>query len=277
MPRDLADVLHYFMPELAAEEPLGNRGAEPATRRTKPAMLPMPRGHRRPVPLPMAAIPVGERDIVRASLIASLAEEIAALGGDTTILVPATPRARGLFPAGLCEAPGARVEAVRAQSIGELNEAAADLAAALATTEHGGGVILVCVPPAWLRCVDEAADLLDWLLLFSSPNQRNLADTYALAARVLRENPSAEIGITIHGAAGRREAQDAFGLLARSVEQRLGRTLASYGLLVEDLDIYRSLVAGRAVGRAHPESPATLALREAAQLVFERARKAELH
>ncbi len=274
MPRDLADVLHYFMPELGSDDKI-EPTRQPVPPRVPTGAAPSETPHRQPPPL--ATVPVGERDIVRASLVASLAEEISALGGDATILTPATPNADGLFPRGLCESASARVESVRAQSLGELHSAAVDLAAALATRDADGGVILVRVPPGWLRGAEEASELLDWLLLFSSPDRRNLSDTYALAARIAQENPAAEIGVTIHGAAGRREAEAAFGLLARSVERRLGLTLANYGLLVEDLDIYRSLVAGRAVGRAHPESPASVALREAAKLVFERARKAELH
>ena len=276
MPRDLADVLHYFMPELVSEEdpPHGSTTAQCPPAPPPPVAAPAPQPTQR---FPLATIPVADSDLVRASLVASLAEEISGVGGDATILTPNTPNAHDLFPTGLGESPGARVEQVDAESLGELHAQAAEFAVGLANEKTTGGVILVRVPPGWLRCADEVSELLDWLLLFSSPDQRNLSDTYALAAWILRENPAAEIGVTIHGASGRREAEDAFGLLARNIDQHFGRTLASYGLLLEDLDIYRSLVAGQTVGRAHPESPASVALRETAKLVFERARKAELN
>ena len=63
---------------------------------------------------------------------------------------------------------------------------------------------------------------------------------------------------------------------AKVVEQRLGRTLASYGLLVEDLDLYRSLVSSAPLCRTGPRSLAAAGLRESAKLVFERARKAQV-
>jgi len=132
----------------------------------------------------------------------------------------------------------------------------------------------------WLRGADhatEATELLEWLLLFTSPDPQNLANTYALAAMVLKENPSAEIGITVHGAKDRRDAEAAFGRLARNVEQQLGLNLVSYGLLVEDLDIYRARVGGTTVGRAYPGSLSAQSLRAAAKLVFERACKANYH
>jgi hypothetical protein len=60
------------------------------------------------------------------------------------------------------------------------------------------------------------------------------------------------------------------------VEQRLGLSVASYGLIIEDLDVYRAILTGRALGQANPQSLAAGGVREAAKLVFERARKAEV-
>ena len=139
------------------------------------------------------------------------------------------------------------------------------------------GVVIARIPPAWLEGALLPSELFEWLLLFTSPHERNLSDAYALASRVLAENPEAEIGVAVHGAAGRTEGEAAFGLLARSVEQRMGRSLVSYGMLVDDLDVYRSLAARQALGCAHPDSPARAALHEAAKRVFERARKAAFH
>ena len=83
-------------------------------------------------------------------------------------------------------------------------------------------------------------------------------------------------GITVRGAIGQRDGEEAFARLAHSVEQRLGLTLTSYGLLVEDLDICRAIVAERPIGQAHPNSLAARALRETAKLVYERAKKSML-
>lgn len=278
VPRDLADVLHYFMPDIAADEHRAETLVRSPQAVTSAHRSGSHAGEPRSSALPLAALPIADHEIVRASLIANLSVEIAALGGDATILTPATPNAEKLFPPHLCESPRARVQVTQAKDLASLHSAAVELAEVRGADENNGGIVLVRIPPLWLQGVDHAADyateLFDWLLLFTSPDQRNLAETYTLAALILKQNPTAEIGLTVHGAKDRRDAADAFGRLARSVEQRLGLTLASYGLLVEDLDIYRALVAGRTVGRAYPGSISAQALREAAQLVFERACKA---
>jgi MinD-like ATPase involved in chromosome partitioning or flagellar assembly len=50
----------------------------------------------------------------------------------------------------------------------------------------------------------------------------------------------------------------------------------SYGLLVDDLHVYRAIVARRPIGLEHPQSPAARALRDVARLVLEDARKIAL-
>ncbi len=135
---------------------------------------------------------------------------------------------------------------------------------------------LVRIPPQWLREPNEAEELLRWLLLFSSPDHRDLVEAYRIAKMVLRSCPESQVGVTVHGATGLRNAQEAFGQLALSVEQHLGRSVTNYGLLVEDLDIYRAIVAQRAIGLAHPESATALALRGVAKMVFEGARIANV-
>ncbi len=281
MPRDLADVLHYFMPELTAEEDQSEVLIR-SQQNTRPNVVSTHRSEpqareQQTSALPLVALPVADHEIVRASLIASLAVEIAALGGNTTILTPATPNAEKLFPQRLGESPRMRVQVTQAEDLASLHSAAVELAVTGRADENQGGIVLVRIPPMWLRGADHATELLEWLLLFTSPDQRNLANTYALAAMVLKENPTAEIGITVHGAKGSRDAEAAFGQLALSVEQRLGLNLASYGLLVEDLDIYRALVSGTTVGRAYPGSLSAQSLRAAAKLVFERACKASFN
>jgi hypothetical protein len=302
VPRDLADVLHYFMPELTAEEDRPEAFASSpqqagytSTPTSTPTSPPTPSAHRsqsqarelQTSALPLAALPISDHEIVRASLISSLAVEIAALGGDVTILTPATPNAVNLFPTDLfsdrlfpdqiSETTRTRVRMTQAEDLASLHRDAVELAEACQADKNQAGVVLVRIPPLWLRGADHASELLEWMLLFTSPDQRNLENTYALAAMVLKENPTAEIGITVHGAKDRRDAEMAFGRLARNVEQQLGSNLASYGLLVEDLDIYRALVGGTTVGRAYPGSLSAQTLRAAAKLVFERACKANFN
>ena len=70
-----------------------------------------------------------------------------------------------------------------------------------------------------------------------------------------------------------RDAEQAFEKLTRASLRHLGHDLASYGLLVDDLDVYRAIVAQRPIGLSHPQSPAARALRDVAQMVLDGARK----
>lgn len=276
MPRDLADVLHYFMPEIAADEDQ-RAGVSRTPGITTDAFDREPEVHELgSSSLPLAAVPIADHEIVRASLVAGLASEIAALGGDATLLTPETPNAEALFSRSICESPRVRLETCPAEDLASLHSAAVALAAARADGCADGGIVLVRIPPVWLRGAEQPAELLEWMLLFTSPQQHDMARAYALAALVLEANPKAEVGITVHGAVGQQDGEETFTRLARNVEQRLGLTLTSYGLLVEDLDVYRAIVARRAIGRAHPNSLAAKGLRETAKLVYERAKKSML-
>jgi MinD-like ATPase involved in chromosome partitioning or flagellar assembly len=85
-------------------------------------------------------------------------------------------------------------------------------------------------------------------------------------------NPQAEVGVTIHGVSAISEARTAFEHLSRITEEQLGLVLASYGLLVDDLHVYRAIAAQRPIGLAHPQAPATRALKDVARLLYEDAR-----
>jgi hypothetical protein len=274
MPRDLADVLHYFMPELTPDaatssvlRPTATEVDAPRTRRVSEA---------RPKALPIVAVPISDQQIVCASLVSGIADHIASLGGDATILTPSTPNSKCLFLRSSVPSQGARVQTSGADSLSSLFSAAVELSETRARDADAGGVVLVRIPPAWLRSAEDAGELLDWILLFSATDSRSLADTYSLAAWVLGENAGAEISVTIYGAPSQREAEEAFGALAQSVEQRLGLSVTSYGVVIEDLDVYRAILTGRALGQANPQSLAAGGVREAAKLVFERAQKVEV-
>ena len=101
-------------------------------------------------------------------------------------------------------------------------------------------------------------------------------ETYGLAKRVLAASHEARVGVTIHGARRVVEAQSAFLHLAGIAARHLGRDLASYGLLVDDLHIYRAIVSQRPIGLEHPQSRAARALRDVARLLLEDARKMPL-
>jgi hypothetical protein len=156
-----------------------------------------------------------------------------------------------------------------ASDLPELGRAALDLAVSRAAESEAGGLVLVRVPPAWLAAGCDARALLRWVLLFSADEPREMLETYALAKAVLASHPDARIGITIHGARRVSDAEQTFQRLADVALRHLGRSFVSYGLLVDDLHVYRGIVSRRPIGLEHPQSRAARALRDVARLLLE--------
>jgi hypothetical protein len=209
---------------------------------------------------------------VRAAFTWNLAVEIARTGARTAVVSPAGDPASALWPE---EAGpfGADVLPTPATNLGQLQRAAEATARDRGRDARDGGLVLVRIPPLWLRDPRGRAGLLGWVLLFSSSEPRDLLETYGIAKLVLASVPDARIGVTIHGAHRKGEAERAFSRVADVASRRLGRSLASYGLLVDDLHVYRAIVAQRPIGMVHPQSPAARCLREVAELLLEDARK----
>ena len=270
MPRDLADVADYFLPRSGA----GPRPA-PAAGAPLPAD-PEPARATRPAALPIVAVPVGERDVVRSAFVWNLAVEVARLGASATLVAPAPAEPSPIWPEAGPGPVGAEVVLSPVQNLAQLHRAALDLAVARAADSSDGGIVLVRVPPAWLGRAADGRALLRWVLLFATTERVDLMESYGLAKRVLSASPDARVGVTIHGARRVVEAQAAFLHLAGVAGRHLGRELASYGLLVDDLHIYRAIVSQRPIGLEHPQSRAARALRDVARLLLEDARKTAL-
>jgi hypothetical protein len=265
LPRDLGDVLHYFLP--APENDADEIGAGSAT--TEAAG----RGAELHAALPLLALPVADRDVVRAALAWNLGVEIARLGGRVSIVTRRSPDTALLWPEAGKGPLGTEVVHTPAEDLAALRCAALDIAVARAAEARDGGLVLVCVPPDWLRPSPEEISMLRWFLLFSTSDRRDLMETYARAKFLLRRDRDACVGVTIHGARRIADAERAFGKLAHAASRHLDRTPVSYGLLVDDLHVYRAIVARRPIGLEHPQSPAARALRDVAQLLLEDARK----
>jgi hypothetical protein len=226
--------------------------------------------------LPIVGVPIGERDVVRAAFTWNLAVEVARLGGRSLVLTPGMDDPSPLWPAAGIGPLGTELIQTPATDLGSLYRVAIDAAVSRADGAAGGGLILVRIPPTWLRKTADGAALLRWMLLFSSPDTRDLRETYGVAKLLLTAHPQAQVGVTIHGARRRQEAEHAYSRLAHTTQKCLARDLLSYGLLVDDLDVYRAIVAQRPIGLAHPQSPAARALRDVAQLLLDDARKRAL-
>jgi hypothetical protein len=265
LPRDLGDVLHYFLPTAAAGGPARDAGPVGA------AWSPV-EGPARPAALPVVAIPVGEHDVVRAAFVWNLAVEIARFGASATLVAPEEVEASPLWPEPGPGPLGAELVVAPARSLGDLYKAALDAAVGRAADSAEGGLVLVRVPPVWLRDASDGQALLRWVLLFSSSESRDLLETYAVARRVWALRAEARVGVTIHGARRTADAERAFQRLSDAVRRHAGGSLLSYGLLVDDLHVYRAIVSRRPIGLEHPQSRAARALGDVARLLLEDAR-----
>jgi hypothetical protein len=114
----------------------------------------------------------------------------------------------------------------------------------------------------------EGDPLLRWTLLFSGTEPRELEKTLALARGLFSSAPGIRVGVTMHGVSSIEEARKGFDALAAAVEPALRPKLVSYGLLLDDLDVYRAVVNRRPIGVIHPQSRAARALADVARLLL---------
>jgi hypothetical protein len=234
--RELADVIHYFL-----DEPGG--GARPGA--------------------PLLALPVAEKQAVRLAFVWNLAVELARTAGRPSLLVPEGSSVHDGLPApavGGVLAPELVLSAARS-----LSGLARD-ARPPARTSRGDSLRLAAVPAEWVAA-DPGSPLLAWTLLFATPDPADLDASLELAIRVARGSPSAEVGVTLHGVESVAEARAAFVSLAGRFEAELGRPLRSYGLLLDELLVYRAAVERRPVVLSHPQSLAARSLADVARLV----------
>ena len=268
MPRNLADVLHHFIPESG---PGNSRGDASQSRSASQS-----RGALRRVALPIVGVPVGERDVVRAAFTWNLAVEVARAGGRAAVVAPATDATTALWPQESTGPLGANVVLAPATNLGQLYRAALDVAEARASDTPAldeGGLVFVRIPPLWLRSPQGATGLLRWTLLFTSSESRDLMESYGIAKLLTRALPEARVGVTVHGTRRIGDAEAAFSHLERVTSQLLDLPLTSYGLVVDDLHVYQAIVAQRPIGMVHPQSPAARSMGDVAKLLLEDARK----
>ncbi len=314
MPRELSDVLHYFLPVDAPAPASPNAvtdtrleprppAASDAEREARPA--PVPPDHARShapahahapdkrrgavaPTLPIVAVPVAFDDEVRAALLWNLSIEIARCGGHSLLLRPARPAhepaqrtgestrssAESMWPPPGRQPLGAELIEARARNLGDLYRAAVD-AALLRSGGGGPGLVLVQTPADWLAAPGDGAPLLEWALLLTRSEPGDLRATWRLARHLTGARPGGRLGITIHGATSRRAAERGFAALARAARERLAREVASYGLLADDLHVYRAITDRRPIGVSQPQSLAARALHDVAGTLLDDA--AELH
>jgi len=270
VPRDLGDVIDYFLPDRRAH---GAAGLPPGPREACPDPRPRPE---RPAALPIVALPIGGRDVVRAAFAWNLTVELARCGASASLLAPEEPEPSLLWPDGGPGPLGSELLFAPCRGIADLARAALDLAVERAADAPDGGVVLARVPPEWLRAPRDGRALLRWVLLFATPEGAELHEAYALAKHLLGASPEARVGVTVHGVRRVAEAEATFARVAGVAARHLGARLWSYGFLVDDLHVYRAIAARRPVGLEHPQSRAARALRDVARLILEDARSGAL-
>jgi hypothetical protein len=270
LPRDLGDVIHYLLPQRDGDDRPSNGPGDP--RFAGRFFHGPPVAPDRPAALPIIALPIGERDVVRAAYAWNLAVEVARQGASSTLVAPASSEPAPLWPEPGRGPVGAELVLSDARSFGELSRAALDVAVNRAADSNDGGAVFVTVPPPWFGSTRDGRALMRWVLLFAAAESRDLLEAYSLAKRIIAANAEARVGVTIHGVRRVGEAESAFLQLADVAVRHLAHPLTSYGLLVDDLHVYRAIVSRRPIGLEHPQSRAARALRDVARLLLDDAR-----
>ena len=247
MARELGDVLHYFIPDEEALPPLRETSA---------------------APLAIVAVPVSESDVVRAAFVWNLAVVMGRLGAAATVIAPGEEANESLWPPPGRGPLGTEFLPTFAADLPTLASRALEVAMSRGAGCRGGGMVLVQVPPRWLEKAADGDPLLRWTLLFTAPEPRELEQTYALSRRLFFAAPGVQVGVTIHGVRSVEEARGAFDALVSALEPELRERLVSYGLLLDDLDVYRSIVNRRPIGVIRPQSRAARALADVARLLL---------
>lgn len=227
MPRELGDVLHWFL-----DEP---------PRRRAPAG---PGGF---------ALAVGAKDVLRAAFAWNLAAALAERAPGTTLVTRAPPGGGLRWP---------RAGPARLVPVADID--ASRLAAAARREADRGAPVLTCVPPDVLGPEAASAPPGARALVFANPDEIDTGAALRLLEALLATWPGLAVGAVIHGATAIAAARRAFDRLEAVCEARLGRPLASYGLLLDDLDVYRSVVEGLPLVESRPEGRAARALRDVA-------------
>jgi hypothetical protein len=213
-------------------------------------------------------VPVGETDVLRAAFVWNLTVEMARLGAAATLIAPEGEASESLWPEPGRGPLGTEFVPTRARDLCTLASTALEVAVRRGAECRSGGIVLAQVPPGWLARGADRDPLLRWMLLLSAPEPRELEETRAFARRILRTAPGVRVGVTIHGVSGIDEARQAFDALASSLEPEFRLALVSYGLLLDDLDVYRAIVSRRPIGVMRPQSRAARALGDVARLLL---------
>jgi hypothetical protein len=263
MPRELGDVLHYLLPE----------SGRPSPQRPDPPEPGRPGDSRPGCVASLVCVPLTPHDVVRGALLWNLAVEASRQGAQVSLVAPAEERCTPWLPA--CRAPlGVDVQKVEADALGAFAPSAEQAARRAASRGGEVALALAAVPHAWLRGADTGPLSLRWVLLLARPDERELLETWSALEAVAVRAPNARIGASVFGVRTLADARRAFEGLAALAELELQRELVSYGVLIDDVHLSRSIVSQRPIGLEKPGSAAARALADVASMLIEDARDA---
>jgi hypothetical protein len=256
MPRELADVLHYLLPESEQDGSAAQQASRPP-RGSRPGSEPEGRA--------VLWVPLAPHDVVRGALVWNLAIEGARQGSTVRLVSPAAAPCASWPP------PGRGPLGIETVAVDGGGVAGLARAAAAAPPAGGAGptaLTLVGVPIDWIQGgAAEEADV-DWLLLLARPDERDLLEAWTVLEAVAQRAPGARIGVSIFGVRSLADARRTFDGLAALADLELARELVSYGVLIDDVHLSRSIVAQRPIALAQPSSPAARALADVAGMLL---------
>jgi len=268
MARDLGDVAHYFLPDDSEGQALRTLpdDSEGQALRTLPDAE-----ESRPAGAHLVCVPLAPRDVARQALLWNLTVEIARQGAPVVLVVPAHD---GCAPWPEPRRGPLGVEVVESGSgqLAALADAARDAAERACSRSATTPLVLVAVPLAGLRKGADGGPLLRRVLLLTRPDERELVETWAALDAIAEQAPGAQIGACVFGVRSLADARRTFEGLAALAELELERTLTSYGVLIDDVHLSRSIVSQRPIVLAQPGSPAARALADVATMLLADAR-----
>ena len=246
MPRELGDVLHFFAPEL--------NGSIAAS------------ANERVETLPLVGVPLTNADPVRGALLWNLAVEVARQGARAALLAPRSLCATPAWPLPGRGPLGALAIRVDTDEPAELARRAEEWVRAAAPRDRA--LALAALPASCLSKAADAEALLRWTLLLVRPHEAVARDAWTALEAITTHSRDARIGVTVFGVRSIAEARDCFDHLAAAAGQRLGCTLISYGLLVDDEHLSRSIVTGRPIALASAHATSARALADVAAMLL---------
>ncbi len=199
----------------------------------------------------VARSPIGPDEVLRSAWLWNLALELRAHGCATGLVAPAGGAIASFAPADA-------TLAARETSLDAALERAAE-----ALPDAPAGRWLFALDPR--RASDVRGDAAELQLLLVAPDEEEIARACERVAEYAASRPAWRVGVTIHGARDVAHAEATFLSLA----ERCASDITSYGVLLDDLAVYRALGVRRPLREHSPSGDAARSVADVARLLLE--------